>query len=387
MSALSCEEIGTIIDKFREELKNALSGGKEKDGGGGEKDTAMDEDEDEDEEDEEEDEDEEGRGNRLAHFARLLASDMANDNAQSGESESESESEYRYQWRLLSQGEMGPMVEREMHRLVTDRIPTENGRRGAGAYVVGSMGTDDNENGSNSSSSSSSNSNSSSSSSSSSSNSSSSSSSSNSKAAPRHISSALKRQRKDLSDAVAFAGAVKDAIMKKMALLELKSVEWHTGTTRMDDSLKQEGLACLVDALMTCSDEDLDGLKSICQAMPDSESMGERFGRLLVHKAKCKSARELGVELKDPSAEGSALFAIASAASPSSLKPATGTGPGESSGSDMVVDGDDSTSSSTAGTSGGGGGGSEGQRRDEEEERASRKAPCPGSWWGWIRIA
>ena len=39
------------------------------------------------------------------------------------------------------------------------------------------------------------------------------------KAIPPHISSALKRQRKDLSDAVAFARAVKDAVTRKMALL------------------------------------------------------------------------------------------------------------------------------------------------------------------------
>ena len=76
-------------------------------------------------------------------------------------------------------------------------------------------------------------------------------------------------------------------------------------------------------------------------------------------------------------------FAIASAASPSS-EACYRTGPGESSGSDMVVDGDDSTAAPQA-TSGGGGGGSEGGKDADEEEELLSEALGLLKLVGWIR--
>jgi hypothetical protein len=236
VAALSGSEIEQVIDKFREELSTALATSARMDVEGNDIGTAP---------------TKEGGNSEIERFSRMLLAVK----------DGPDESEYHYQWRLLYNGELGPMVEKEMNRLILgDQSFAEKSLKPKDDIsVAGGVATTE-------------------------------------------ITSALKRQKKDVSDAVAFASAVKDAIMTKMNDLDLKSVEGHIDTN-VDESTRQNGLSCLVDALMTCSDGDLDALKAICSSTQDSSIIGKRFAQMLAHKAKSKSAKELGVALKDLSSE------------------------------------------------------------------------------------
>ena len=97
-------------------------------------------------------------------------------------------------------------------------------------------------------------------------------------------------------DVLQLIDQAREGYLQKLNRMKLKSVEKHADT-QLDEGIKKGAMLRLADALMACSNEDLVALQGLSDN--DSATIGERFGELLVHKAKIKSAQEIGVTVTE----------------------------------------------------------------------------------------